>query len=651
MRENPTSPLPPASESGLSVPAWIFLALTVVAGLGTFVFAGLTWPSGDWSRFVFYAAVVALASSWKVRLPGAEITLSVNFFSNLLVAVELGFCQAVAVAGLSGIIQSYWRTDHKPEPGQVPFNISVMALSSAAAALVFDSHWVRGLSLEVVPRIALAATAQYCVNSLLVSLIVVLTSPARLLSTLKGLTWLFAYYFIAAIVVGMFHGLSLLIGWQSALLSLPTVYFVYRSFRFYMDRLDAQRRHASQISDLQRRTIEALALAIECKDETTHQHLSRVQVYALEMGRELGLTEDEMEALRAASLLHDIGKLAVPEQIINKPGRLTPEEFNKMKIHPGVGAEILSSVQFPYPVVPFVRSHHEKWDGTGYPDGLKGEEIPIGARIIAVVDCLDALASDRQYRPALPLDKAMEIVGNEAGKAFEPRIVEILSRRYIEFEDMAKRQSALLPKLSLNLQVERGDAPGAGFASVTSSLAALASAVEAREQALRNALELIRCTGAQLAFAEIAALADVRLRTLIPNDGLAAYRIEEGKLLPAYVSGEDAKTFGALRIAVGQGLSGWVALNRKSIVNGNPAVERIGSGNPSRLDDPPKATSLKSALSVPIQSESGEVLGVLTLHSLAKDAFTDDDSRALEAIGSAIGQAVAGERARSVSRV
>ena len=150
----------------------------------------------------------------------------------------------------------------------------------------------------------------------------------------------------------------------------------------------------------------------------------------------------ELEGLRAAALLHDIGKLAVPEHIISKPGKLTPEEFEKMKIHPVVGAEILERVQFPYPVVPLVRSHHEKWDGTGYPDGLKGEEIPIGARILAAVDCLDALASDRQYRRALPLHKAMAIVASEAGTAFDPRVVEVLARRYRDLEPMAHAEVA-----------------------------------------------------------------------------------------------------------------------------------------------------------------------------------------------------------------
>ena len=198
---------------------------------------------------------------------------------------------------------------------------------------------------------------------------------------------------------------------------------IFRSYRLYLGRLESEKNHAEEMANLHLRTIEALALAIEAKDHTTHDHLQRVQIYALELGKKMELNEDQLQALRAASILHDIGKLAVPEHIISKPGKLTAEEFEKMKIHPVVGAEILARVQFPYDVVPIVRAHHERWNGTGYPDGLKGEEIPIGARILSVVDCLDALASDRQYRRALPLDEAMAVIVAEAGKSYEPRIV------------------------------------------------------------------------------------------------------------------------------------------------------------------------------------------------------------------------------------
>ena len=156
----------------------------------------------------------------------------------------------------------------------------------------------------------------------------------------------------------------------------------YRTYKIYLGRIEDEQRHVQQMSDLHLATIEALALAIEAKDETTHDHLQRVQVYATEIGKELKLSGMELEALQAAALLHDIGKIAVPDHIISKPGNLTPEEFMKMKIHPVVGAEILERVRFPFPVAPIVRCHHEKWDGTGYPAGLKGEQIPIGARIL-----------------------------------------------------------------------------------------------------------------------------------------------------------------------------------------------------------------------------------------------------------------------------
>src|SRR5438876_6602956 len=178
----------------------------------------------------------------------------------------------------------------------------------------------------------------------------------------------------------------------------------------------------------------------------------------MSIGKEMGLPESELEALRAAAVLHDIGKLAVPEHIISKPGRLTPEEFEKMKIHPVVGAEILERVRFPYPVVPIVRAHHEKWDGTGYPFGLRGEEIPIGARILSAVDFLDALASDRQYRRALPLEEVIQPLAAESAKSVDPKVVDVLQKRYRDLEKLVEDQFGreVASKLSTDVKVERG---------------------------------------------------------------------------------------------------------------------------------------------------------------------------------------------------
>ena len=603
------------------------------------VHAVLTWPAGSGFRFACYAAVAALASGLKVRMPGVEVTLSVSFFFSLLSAVELGFSGTFAVAFVGGLTQSYWRPVNRPQPIQIVFNLSSLAISSAIAAVAFSWPWPGRLGFEFMSRVTLATTALFLANTLLVGLIVSLTQNKRLWPTLRSFSWSFSYYLAGAVVVSLFHAISTVAGWQSALLSLPAVYLVYRSYQVYLDRLEAHRKHAEQMSALHLRTIEALALAIEAKDETTHQHLGRVQVYALEVGKELGLDEPQTEALRAASLLHDIGKLAVPGHIINKPGKLTPEEFERMKIHPSVGAEILETVQFPYPVVPIVRGHHEKWDGAGYPDGLKGEDIPIGARIIAAVDCLDALASDRQYRRALPLDQAMEIVRKESGRAFDPRIVEILSNHYTDYERKAKEQTRHdLPKLSLDLKIGRGGAPAAGFeenaaASTTGmspdeSMACLA----AERDKLRVLLAFIEEFGPSLGLEEIMAMVAIRLRGIIAYDGLAAYVVKDGALHPLYVTGEDSKLFSSLRIPVGEGLSGWVADNRRPMVNGNPSVE---SGY---LRDPAKFSALGSAVSVPMVS--GErVTGVLTLYAAARNAFSKSHAATLETLCSAIAAA------------
>ena len=196
-------------------------------------------------------------------------------------------------------------------------------------------------------------------------------------------------------------------------------------------------------------TIETLATAIDAKDQVTHGHIRRVQKFALALASELGIRDErQVKAIEAAALLHDTGKLVVPEHILNKPGRLTPGEFDKMKLHASAGAEILSAIQFPYPVVPIVRHHHENWDGTGYPDGLKSTDIPIGARILQVVDCFDALTSDRPYRTKLSDEEAVLILLQRRGTMYDPLIVDTFAavRQRIEaaYVDTRSKVEAVL---------------------------------------------------------------------------------------------------------------------------------------------------------------------------------------------------------------
>jgi putative nucleotidyltransferase with HDIG domain len=268
-----------------------------------------------------------------------------------------------------------------------------------------------------------------------------------------------------------------------------------------------------------------------------------VRVYALGVGQDLGLEGDELEALQAGALLHDIGKLAVPEYILTKPGKLTPQEFAKMKVHPIVGAEIVEQVQFPYPVAPIVRAHHEKWDGSGYPFGLKGQNIPLGARILSAVDYLDALASDREYRRALPLDEAMKLVEAESGKALDPEVVKSLGRRYRELEQSARAIDEGGVTLSKNVVVERGSAPDAGL-----DLWALAGAppgggdflntIAAAGKEQQMLLALTQGLGSSLDLDTILDHVEGGLRPLIPYQAMAIYVPQGDTLVMAHSAGE-----------------------------------------------------------------------------------------------------------------
>src|SRR5438128_5547191 len=216
-----------------------------------------------------------------------------------------------------------------------------------------------------------------------------------------------------------------------------------------MGRIEDEQRHVQQTSDLHLATIEALARAIDAKDQTAQMHIRRVQVYAAGLARASGLSEGEIQGVKTAALLHDIGKLAVPEHILSKPGPLTQEEFQKIRIHPQVGAEIIAAVPFPYPVAPLILSHHERWDGKGYPQGLVGEDIPMGARILTIVDYYDAVTTERPYHKALSHDTAMGLLKHESGRALDPQLVplfiELLPSLIAQADALAREAGGAAP--------------------------------------------------------------------------------------------------------------------------------------------------------------------------------------------------------------
>jgi diguanylate cyclase (GGDEF)-like protein/putative nucleotidyltransferase with HDIG domain len=604
--------------------ARIYIGSIVAAGAALFASAFTGWACADPVHYLCQAALAIIAAGLKVNLPGVTGTMSVSYLFILLSMIDFGYPEMVLVACLSIAAQSLWKTRSRPRVLQVIFNLASMTVVSAAGYATYHGSARWGQSMPV--RIAAAATAYFICNTLSVAVVVSLTEAKSLRKVWRECYfWSYAYYLVGGGIAAVISVCNRRFGWQTVFLALPVVYIIFRSYRLYLGKLESEKTHAEQIAALHLRTIEALALAIEAKDDTTHEHLQRVQVYALELGKKMAMPDGQLQALRAASILHDIGKLAVPEHIISKPGKLTPEEFEKMKIHPIVGAEILARVQFPYNVAPIVRAHHEKWDGTGYPDGIAGEEIPLGARVLAVVDCLDALASDRQYRRALPLDEAMEAIAKEAGVSFDPRVVEVLRLNYREWEKMAWNSEPAGRLLSKDVRVVNGKAPAAGLQAGDSQQPEFLTSIAAARQEAQTLYELTQDLGNSLNLHETLSVLDSRLQRLIPYDAIAVYVLRDGKLFPEYVNGENFRLFSSLEIPLGQGLSGWVAETGKPIMNGNPSVE------PGYLNDPTKFSVLRSALAAPLENAVG-VIGVLALYHLGRDAFTKDHLRVLLAI-------------------
>ena len=623
--------------------AKIYVAATAAVGAAVLIAAFLHWQCQNPLEFACYLVIAILASAMKVRLPGVESNMSVNFLMVLLGVLELSLPECLVIGCCAMLVQSIWMPQHRPDPLKVVFNVVGMT-ASAVYLTYYTYHFLAGRLHDVsFLMLMLAAVTYFLANTFAVAIAIALSSRSSLRAVWSATHfWSLPYYLVGAAVVELINFSSHHFGWENGLLIMPIMYMLYRSYQLYLGRLDdAKKRaeieasHVQEVSELHMRTIEGLALAIEAKDRVTSGHLHRVRAYAMEIGRELGLQGTDLDALRAAALLHDIGKLAVPDQIINKPGRLTPEEFDKMKIHPIVGAAILETVGFPYPVASIVRAHHEKWNGSGYPDGLKGEEIPLGARILTAVDCLDALASDRQYRRALPLDEAMSQIQREAGSSFDPGVVEVLQRRYRELERHAvnslgdgEGHAPIFDQV-----VERGEKPDAGFEHSFQGLRGGAvdflSSIACARQEAHTLFELSQDLGNSLSLDETLSLVAMRLRKLVPYDSIVAFIRKGDLLIPEFVSGDDYRLLSSLTIPVGQGLCGWVAENLKSIVNGNPLIE-IGFSDGSRA-----ATNLRSTLAVPLEGFNG-LVGVLALYRTEPDAFSGDHLRVLQVITSKI---------------
>ena len=588
----------------------------LTAGSAVLLWNLAQWRPTDLGLFIGYLIVATGAAALRIRLPGLSGALSLHFFFVLICIPQLQLPETVLIACTGTLLQCM--VFMKPLRWfAVTFEVAVAVLSTNAAYWAF-SNAALGSTGRSPLRLVIAASVLFLVTTAPSAIVAALTYKRSLLRTWREYSfWTFPHYIAGGGAAGLLSLMGDRSGWEAALLIVPVIYWMFHSYRYYVDQLHEERRQVRELGGLHFRTIEALALAIEGHDPAKHGHLRRVSIYVTEIGRHMRLPEPELQALHAAAMLHDIGKLAVPEHIVTKPGKLSEEEFERIKIHPVAGAEILEQVQFPYPVAPVVRAHHEKWDGTGYPAGLKGTEIPVGARILAAVDCFDALVSDRYHRRALTLDQAMEYVRAEAGKSFDPEIVRILGSRYRALED--------------KVQLARSRETRSGDLVANHIGAPFLTRIAAARQEEQQFFELARDLGNSLSLEKTFAACAKRLQAMCPYDSMVIFLRRDRTLAPEYASGAHLEALSSFPVVWGAGVAGTVAERRSAVVNLDPRGELAACSPP--IDD------MTSAVAVPIEGVT-ELIGVIALYSRAKDRFSADDLRIVSGVASRASAAI-----------
>ena len=631
-----------SSKETFHVAGRLYLGVVIIAGfavvLHSLLYSLYVRPVGP--QWFVLAGLTLLSGSFTVRVPTIPARLSVSETFVFAAVLLFGPEAATMIVALDSLVISLWIFRSSRRPERVLFNFGAPAVAVWIASRVFYAlSGIQPLAeashpiFDLIVPLSLLAVIYFLLNSWLIAIAVGLEQRVSALVVWRSnFLWLSLNYFsgasVAALLIPYITGPQYIVFRVIGVL-LPLLLISYLTLRTALGRVEDANRHLSELNRLYMSTIETLAMAIDAKDQITHGHIRRVQKFAVGLARAMGITEGtQIQAVEAAALLHDMGKLAVPEYILNKPGPLTAAEFAKMKLHASVGADILSAIEFPYPVVPIVRHHHESWDGSGYPDGLKGSAIPIGARILSVVDCFDALTSDRPYRPRLSDADALRILYERRGSMYDPLVVDTFTAVYREIAPEDNDVSdAGRNGLSAITRGGQAHMEGAGGASRLND-------ISASTEEMLLLYELARNLSGRLELAEAGDVIAKHLRRLVPATTCVffLYDASVDELVSSHAAGENAPHFSGVRIQMGQRLSGWVAAHRQTIVNSDPMLDL---GEVARVLRPP----LRSCLSTPLLVNE-ELVGVLTVYSTDRDAFSEEHRRIVEVIARQVSETV-----------
>jgi len=611
-----------------------YVSLIIVMGAVVLL---VSLPRAEFKTPTIFGALLVLAAATatlKVYLPvkrsGSALgsTMSVSSAVEFAALLLVGPHEAIIVAMVSAFCQRNLNTREPTPAYRTVFSMAAIVLTVEGAGLAFrllGGSTVPGVSLLSLARpLAGTALVYFLMNTGLEATAVALSSGERIDKVWhSNFLWSGPGYFVSFCVAALASSLIKQNGIAIVPLTFVPLYLTYRSYQLYMGRIEDEQRQVKQTADLHLATIEALARAIDAKDQSAYTHIWRVQLYAARLAQAIGLDEADVQGIKTAALLQDIGKLAVPEHILSKPGPLTKEEFEKVRSHPEVGAGIIASVPFPYPVAPAISSHHEHWDGGGYPHGLRGEAIPLGARILTIVDYFDAVTTPRPYRKAFGVDEAIDLLKREAGSALDPRLV----KTFIE----------LLPALLEETAAYEQSAPVAdAIGAAPSGELAAGSANDAPQSAFENIAlahreiyalyEIAQPMSTSLSAADTMALISSKLAKIVPWSGCSLFlRDPKSQTLKcAFAVGLDVPRLLNRTLSGEYSLDGWVARTRRPLVNSDPRITFESAGVDGR-------TELKSALVCPLVFNDS-LIGVLAVYHVDAERYTEGHRRLLERV-------------------
>ena len=593
-----------------------YIALLTSVAIPIILYAGYDLFHHPYEKgWIVLAILTVLTVPFYLLLPSVSTIVGIGDAYVMAVAMLYGTSPCIA-ATLCHTLAGSLLVPNRPKvyPHRVVFNVA----STVTCAWIYSNVYAflnptlnKQVSEILLPIVALTITF-FLLNS-------ISTATAISLATGQSVVkfWSQNYlslgveFSVSAVSAGIIVTLYSLNPWVP-LAAAPLIGVVWGWNKLNKAKAMEAERHLKEQEQLYFRTVESLALAVDAKDQTTYGHIRRVRAYAMGLAKLCGIRDpSQLMAVETGSLLHDIGKLAIDDYILNKPGRLTKQEFEKMKIHSEAGDEILKQVQFPFPVATYVRSHHERWDGLGYPDGLRGEQIPLGARILAIADAFDAIRSSRPYKVSFGLSDSIELLRSQAGTLYDPHLVEIFEQHIRELDASAQESAKNIPELSFRKYFERLES-SVPLRSPAVNLPPLsASATEDLVQLTEFCSSLAR----YLELSEVMPILARRIERIIPFTTCIFFLENgDGTIRASHTSGKFCERLSGIRIGLGKGVSGWVSAYGKPMINTGPGFD---------FQELPEANliAFTDVLSVPLIVEE-TCVGAISLYAESPLSFS-----------------------------